>query len=83
MGLYKAISVAALGIASYALYKTGALNPAIKKAVKVGSKASDFADETVAKAKEGYKNLRTKVEEIKNSTDETNEPVTGELITEE
>ncbi len=69
MGFYKAISIAALGIASYALYKTGALNPVIKTAAKASSKASELVDETIAKAK-------NKVDELKNKNDE---PATDEI----
>ncbi len=77
MGFYKAISVTALAIASYALYKTGALNPAIKCAAKASKKASDFADSNIEKAKDNYKNLRKKLQK------EENDIVEGELITEE
>ncbi len=77
MGFYKAISVAALGIASYALYKTGALNPAIKCAAKASKKATDFADEKIAKAKDSYNNFRKPADKEEDST------ITGELVTEE
>ncbi len=75
MAIFRAISVAALGIASYALYKTGALDPAIKKAAKVSVKATDFADSTIAKAKDKYKNLK---KEMKKEADST--VVEGEII---
>ncbi len=79
MGFYKALSVAAFGMASYALYKSGALNPAVKCAVKVSKKASDFADENIAKAKDGYKNLVNKFEKEEEKADEV---ITAELVEE-
>lgn len=77
MGLYKAISVVALGVGSYALYKTGALKPVTKTVVKAGAKVSEWTEEAVSNVKEGYKNLRKKEETP------TDEVVSGELLTPE
>ncbi len=76
MGYYKAISVAALGIASLALYKTGALNPAIKTAVKTGNKVSNCAEEIVKKAKSKFNSIKSEIE------NEKDEPITGEIVNE-
>ncbi len=79
MALFRAVSVLALGMSSYALYKTGALDPVIKQAVKTGTKVKQYKDETVSKAKEHYSNLMKKDEEEKNESD----VISGELLTDD
>ncbi len=82
MGLYKAISVAAFGMASYALYKTGALNPIVKSAVKAGEKANEVKNEVISKAKEGYNDFRAKMAdgEVENTVTTEEQPLTGEIV---
>ncbi len=49
---YKGCGLLVLGIAAYALYKTGALNCITKNAVKTGTKVSDWTSEQLTKVKE-------------------------------
>ena len=69
MGFYKAISVLALGIGSYALYKTGALRPVTKAAVCAGVKISEWTDEKMDAVKEKSKvfckKVSTNINELK------------------
>ncbi len=60
MGLYRILGLAALGIGSYALYRSGALNPVLNKASCAGNKVSAWAENMVTKGKNTLCSCKTK-----------------------
>lgn len=52
MILHRGLGLLVLGVASYALYKTGAFVGAKKAAVKASAKVSDWTSEKIAQIKD-------------------------------
>lgn len=52
MGYHRGCGLLLLGVAAYALYKTGTLNSITKTAVNAGVKISDWSSEQLTKVKE-------------------------------
>jgi len=56
---YKGCGLLLLGVAAYALYKTGALSCITKTAVSTGTKISNWTSEQLTKAKESTCDSKT------------------------